>query len=189
MRSILTGGVARAANILAQICAIFLFFPPLVAHGAEETGWEPTFFIDPPGWHEQASRLPAPPDQDRLQEVAGSTGSFPYRVYIDPQSLTIGDDRVVRYTVVAISPSGARNITYEGLHCGEQAYRRYAYLADGQWQETRDSPWQSLRGSRTDHYRYVFYHHYMCDPGKPGLKADEILGNISASWGDLSDAE
>jgi len=189
MRSILSGGVARTANILAQVCAIFLFFPPLVAHGDEESGWEPKHFIEPDNWHEQTTRLPAPPEQDRLQEVPVRTGSFPYQVFIDPQSLTIGDDEVVRYTAVIISPSGARNVTYEGLHCGEQAYRLYAYLAGGQWQETQDSPWHSLRGSRTDHYRYVFYHHYMCDPERPSLKADEILGNISASWGDLSDAE
>ena len=56
--------------------------------------------------------MPAYPEEDRLLEVATSPGGLPFRVYIDPASLVMGDDQVARYTVVIISSSGVWNVSH-----------------------------------------------------------------------------
>jgi hypothetical protein len=48
-----------------------------------------------------------------------------FRYFVDAASLSVGADRIVRYTLVARSPSGVENITFEGLRCAGE-YRVYA---------------------------------------------------------------
>ncbi len=48
-----------------------------------------------------------------------------FRYFVDAASLSVGADRIVRYTLVALSPSGVENITFEGLRCSGE-YRVYA---------------------------------------------------------------
>ena len=100
-------------------------------------------------WQEQGSQLPAYPQDGRLLELNMDTTGF--RTYIDPQSLTAGADKVVRFTSVLVSASGVWNVTYEGLHCGEKSYRRFAYGSAGQWHELI----LSLLRAVSDHLRMV----------------------------------
>jgi len=43
--------------------------------------------------------------------------------YIDSKSLSVGTDGVVRYSVVIVSGSGARNVLFEGLRCATREFR------------------------------------------------------------------
>ncbi len=105
----------------------------------------------------------------------------PYRVYIDPRSLQTGKDRVVRFTSVLVSPSGVRNITYEGLHCGERAYRRFAYGAQGSWHGLPGSAWQPVTRGGISGYRSVLYYRYMCNPAEPHKDAEDIVRQLRSA--------
>jgi hypothetical protein len=166
-------------HVCRALTVCLLLVSPLAGgYGEESAGWSPRTFVEPAPWQEQAQGLPPYPEQERLLEVATSTGGQPYSIYIDPASLTMGADRVARYTVVIISSSGVWNVSYEGLHCGEQAYRRYAYGFDGRWQLLDDSPWLPVSGRGVNRYRKTFYDVYMCNPTEPFPKAGQVLGKL-----------
>lgn len=150
-----------------------------VAMAEDDAGWESnTTFIPPAPWREQQVELPAYPEEGRLLEAAIASGNYPYRVYIDPESLSVGADRVVRYAAVITSAAGARNITYEGLRCGSRDYRRYAYGTNGNWQALDGMPWERIMESGMGHYRYRLYRDYLCDATSDTLKRDEILRRL-----------
>jgi hypothetical protein len=143
-----------------------------------ESGWEPRNFQAPEPWRELDSMLPAYPLDKNLIDTRLSKPGSPYRIYLDTQSLTVTEDAVVRYTVVIVSGDGVRNVTHEGLHCGKNTYRRYAYGINGEWQELTDSPWLPLEGSGINAYRKTFYVDYMCDPAGPYPQPDEIIRKL-----------
>lgn len=127
-------------------------------------------------WIEQGVRLPVyPSNLDELIQLNVVTQSLPYRVYIDPASLTTGKDQVVRFTSVLVSSSGVWNVTYEGLHCGERTYRRYAYGSDGVWHSLKQSTWTRVSGGGINQYRKLLYDDYLCEVATPYLSRDELL--------------
>ena len=81
----------------------------------------------------------------------------------------------MRFTTVIVSPSGVWNVTYEGLHCGERSFRRFAFGANDQWHALPDSGWQALTRSGTGRYRYVLYNFFMCNPGESRKDAGRIV--------------
>ncbi len=58
-------------------------------------------------WSELQAQLPPYPKQEQLiQFDAGS--ATPHRFFVDPASISIGDDQVVRYTLVVRTAGGRR---------------------------------------------------------------------------------
>jgi hypothetical protein len=167
-----------SGNPQSRVLLIFLLvFMAGQAAGFEdgESGWEPRNFQEPVPWRELDSELPAYPQEQNLLDTGVSTAGRPYRVFLDVPALSVTDDRIVRYTVVIISDDGIWNVSHEGLHCGNKAYRRYAYGVNGEWQEPGDSPWLPLDDSGINAYRWKFYMNYMCDPASPYLQAEQII--------------
>ena len=143
--------------------------------GEDESGWVPQPFQAPEPWRELDSELPAYPQDKNLLETGDGTSRRPFRFYLDVPSVSVTDDQVVRYTVVIISDDGIRNVTHEGLRCGEKAYRRYAYGINGEWHKLSDSPWLPLSGDGMNAYRSFYYENYMCDPASPYLQPEQII--------------
>jgi hypothetical protein len=95
----------------------------------------------------QADEQLVPPpqlDRARLVEVKFAlVADTEFRYYVDPESVSVGADRIVRYALVGRSPSGAENVTYEGLRCPDE-YRVYAVgRPDGSW-AGRPSEWRPI---------------------------------------------
>ena len=175
----------RRSIITFGSCLLILI--PILCHGAsiydEEGNWSREYVTEAPAWKEQQAELPAWPDPGRLLEVTVNRANFPFRVYLDPESLSIGEDRVLRYTVVVVSASGARNISFEGIRCGQRSYRRYAYGAGAAWVPLSDEPWRPLLEDGMDSYRYVLYRDYLCDLTNPFQKVEDVLRRIRYSRG------
>jgi hypothetical protein len=74
------------------------------------------------------------------------------RFGVDPASVSLGSDSIVRYVVVATGAGGAVNALYEGIRCNTAEFKVYArYNTGSGWTVASDSPWLSLhdaRGSR-----------------------------------------
>lgn len=90
-------------------------------------------------------QVPPPPlDRSRLVEIKlHSLAETEFRYYVDWGSVSAGEDRIVRYVLVARSPSGAENVTFEGIRC-QGEYRVYAVGArDGAW-GGRPSEWRPI---------------------------------------------
>ena len=64
---------------------------------------------------------------------------------IDEASLAVGTHEV-RYTLVATSSSGAKNISYEGIRCNGGKYRRYAIgRSDSTWYLSHRDEWLDIQ--------------------------------------------
>ncbi|HWA38258.1 MAG TPA: CNP1-like family protein [Burkholderiales bacterium] len=84
-------------------------------------------------------RYPAPGDLVEFR-VDGFAG---YRLFVDPASLSVGDE-TVRYTLVARSTAGAENVSYEALNCRSAEMRLLASgRSDGTW-VLQQSPWRPV---------------------------------------------
>lgn len=99
-------------------------------------------------------------------------GQRDFRYYIDGASLTVDAKGVVRYALVARSPSGVDNVTYEALRCKTNEYRVYALgRADGTW-GGRPSNWRPIAESRQLQHR-TLQREYFCPQNNPISDADE----------------
>jgi hypothetical protein len=177
--------LCRATHRKCRLVLFLLIFSPVIS-ADDDTGWTGAPVVEPPAWKEEAHGLPAYPGTDHLLEVPASLPGYDFRVFIDPESLSVGGDRVVRYTLVIVSSSGVRNISYEGLHCGKHEYRRYAYGSDGTWFTIEASPWQKVSDTGMDHYRHVLYWDYLCNPVRTNLDAASMLRSIRNPTGSAS---
>ena len=150
-------------------------------------GFEPDSYPGDKEWQELGTELPPWPERSTLIELDVDTGGRGYRLYIDPQSVASGKDRVVRFTSIMVSPSGVRNVTYEGLHCGKQEYRRYAYGLEEHWHALPGSVWSRLTRSGINQYRSFLYNHHMCNPAEPHRDADDIVRSLRSAASGIGD--
>ena len=71
------------------------------------------------------------------------------KIGVDPETLRITSDGIVRYVVVATSPSGNINASYEGIRCQTGEVKIYARRgATGQWNPVADPQWKPLNGNQ-----------------------------------------
>lgn len=64
---------------------------------------------------------------------------------VDPSTVSIGTDYVVRYVVVAYIPGGGSNAFYEGLRCETGQVKTYARTTvPGQWNRVASPQWREL---------------------------------------------
>ena len=133
-----------------------------------------------PDWRESA--VPPPPSFDpdhliRLESPPGSSLNFG----IDPATLSISPEGIVRYVVIAFRPGGARNVMYEGIRCATGQYRLYArYNAEGGWSMARDGDWQSLFESPAVRHALTFARAGACTGHSAGRSAEDIARALRA---------
>lgn len=127
-------------------------------------------------FEEEAATLPAYPGDAGLIEFRTRRNSD-NRFYIDRESLTIGKDRVVRYTVVVKSPSGASTVSYEGMRCKTAGFKVYAFGVEGKWREARDPEWRAIPALTPD-LHFALYKDYLCDGEAIGARTADQLRAI-----------
>lgn len=121
---------------------------------------------EPQVWKEGRVELPAWPRDSDLIEFRPELPSTPFRFYLDGRSLSRDPkDAVVRYTLVVDSPSGSRNVSFEGIRCTLRgAYRIYAYGADERFHSSGPSDWQPLPADGPEAYRMDLWRNRFCVP-------------------------
>ena len=131
-------------------------------------------------WAEQAGGLPAFPKDADLVPVAGPTTAT-LKLYIDKHSITVGSDQVVRLTYILESPSGVRNIFYEGYHCSAERYKTYAYgMPDGKFQKATNSGWRPIPNIEINNFRKLLDKDVLCTRYDSPRNKKEILSRIAA---------
>ena len=95
-------------------------------------------------WDEQKPQLPPFPKEENLVRVQVD-GGLGFDFFVDVESVSVGRDGVVRYTLVARSAGGATNIAYEGIRCKARERKLYAFgRADKTWSAARNPQWASI---------------------------------------------
>jgi hypothetical protein len=130
----------------------------------------------------QEAEAPPPPafDLSRLLPFEVSAMSS-LKFGIDPQTLSIGKDGILRYVMVATNTSGAMNAMYEGIRCNTGEYKTYArYYPGSGWTKASSAEWQPLRGTRSTS-TYYFSKQGGCPDGGPAVRIDEVLHELKRS--------
>jgi hypothetical protein len=142
--------------------------PAATAQQVKDTGAAAATFDTAP-WREQEVKLPLYPKTEHLIRFdTGPTSEL--RFFVDRDSLSVGEDGVVRFTLVAKS-DGATNVSYEGIRCSMRERKVYAYgRPDGAWREARDSQWVRIGPPVTDLHRFVLWNDYFC-PGRAPIRS------------------
>lgn len=123
---------------------------------------------------------PAPAfDMDKLVEIdVDARGSLQYGV--DPATVQIGEDGVVRYVMVARSSSGAMTAMYEGVRCSTGDYKLYARYNAGRWTPTDAPDWKSLWESTRIKHPLAFARQGGCDSRAAPSSVREIVRRLKS---------
>ena len=144
---------------MKRLAAFALAAQAAVGVAQPKSDWE--IEVERRGWTEGEYKLPPPPKADDLIEFYVSAGTD-FRFFIDGQSISIGKDGVVRYTLLARSPSGTENVTYEGIRCSEGKYRVYAYGRSGTGWTERTSDWRPIEAKTVQRSHHALWREYFC---------------------------
>jgi hypothetical protein len=105
---------------------------------------------------------------------------------IDPDTLTVSSDGIVRYVVVAVSGSGNVNAAYEGIWCRAGDVKTYARAGnDGKWDAVDNPEWKKLNASQPSMHALALARQGVCDGrSASGHSPRDILAKLRQSTSD-----
>lgn len=114
-------------------------------------------------WKEVDVVLPAYPHDTDLVAVAMAP-SDRLKLFVDTKSVSVAEDGVMRLALVVESPSGVRNVFFDGIRCETRAYKTYAIgAAEKTWIPVKQPAWREIPPSLRNAFRFQLYKHYACD--------------------------
>lgn len=164
---------ARAEAPVMRTCVLALLAAATIgatAAHAQWRGWDADFDENRKEWKEIEAKIPPyPKDVNLLPFEAGAAS--PHRFFVDAQSLSIGDDGVVRYSLVIKTGGGATNVTFEGIRCDTREQKYYALgHANGTWSRPRNPQWRRIEYQDVSRPRHVLFADFLCAGASPNTK-------------------
>jgi hypothetical protein len=157
-----------AAALSASVCTA----------SAQWSAWDADFDEGAKSWKEIEARIPVQPRSEDLVQFEGG-GASPHRFYVDARSLSVGEDGVVRYTLVVKAAGGATNVTFEGIRCESREQKYYAVgRADGTWVRARNPRWRRIEAQDLNRHHNVLYSDFLCSGRLPVRNAREMLQRL-----------
>lgn len=163
-------------RLRSPLCVALLVLLPGLAFG-DRGGRDDAFVPDPEPvrprdireaeeWKEGRVDLPPWPKDADLIEFRPDLPESPFRFYLDGRNLSRdAKDAVVRYTLVAESASGARNVSFEGVRCTlKGGYRVYAYGTGGRFSPIGSSDWLPIPETGSEAFRHDLWRNRFCVP-------------------------
>ena len=149
----------------------------MAAFGAAAQGKIP----EPVEWKEAETPPPPAFSVARIIPFEVSAGSG-LKFGVDPATLSIGKDGVLRYVVVAQSSSGTINAMYEGIRCTTGEYKTYArYNPSGGWNSATSPKWEDMRTGQRSRHAYQMARQGACPDGGVPVRLDEVLRELRRS--------
>jgi hypothetical protein len=119
--------------------------------------------VTDPDWKETEIPLPPAFNKDRLVPI-----EMPKYVSlsfgVDPATLTLTPDGIVRYVVVASNATGSISAMYEGIRCATGEFKTYArYTSSGQWSSVQNPQWQGLEDNLPSKHAIALARQGVCE--------------------------
>ncbi len=133
-----------------------------VAAHAQWAGWDYDNDREIRPWSELQAQIPKyPKDEELIRFDAGAASA--HRFYVDPSSISIGEDGVVRYILVIRTAGGASNVSFEGIRCESREQKTYAVgQRDGSWTRARNPQWRRIEYQEVNRHYGVLYRDFFC---------------------------
>ncbi len=128
-----------------------------------------------PDWQE--SEAPAPPQFSRDKLLALEMPPYVTLQFgIDPATLAITPDGIVRYVVVASNAGGSSSAFYEGIRCATGEVKTYARAGNsGQWTVVKDAQWRGLNDNQPSKHALAFARQAACEGATTARLAADIV--------------
>lgn len=152
---------ARHLAVLAALLAA-------TACWAEATGDEPV-------WKDGSPAVPPAFDARRVVALEMPRG-LTLTVGVDPDTISITPDGVVRYVVVTSNAGAVMGAMYEGLHCATRSNRVYArHTPDRGWTPHPDTPWRHNSETPGSRHALAFARTAACKGSTPNESVRSIV--------------
>lgn len=125
-----------------------------------------------PDWKEEQAPPPPAFNKDRAIRIEMPV-YMELNFGVDPETIVVGADGIVRYVMVASSRSGIVNAMYEALRCSTGEMRTYARYVSSGWENSADQEWRSLQDNRARH-AMAFAKQGACDGRFPRRTPQDI---------------
>ena len=142
-----------------RLLALGLLLACAAAQAQPKSDWETEY--EKRNWKEAEVVLPAFPRSEDFIEFAVSASSD-FHFYIDKASISVAKEGVVRYTLIARSPAGVENVSYEGIRCEGGEYRIYAYGNPNRAWRAVSQPWRPIQINTVQRWHQVLRREYFC---------------------------
>lgn len=94
------------------------------------------------------------------------------RFGVDPATLTLTADGIVRYVVLAVNAGGSINAMYEGIRCATGEVKTYArYTSNGQWSLVSEPEWKKLNDKLPSKHAMALASQGVCDGASTGASS------------------
>lgn len=155
-----------------------ILFAALTALGTLHTEARERPFVDEPSsdrddieagemWKERGVELPPYPEEADLVEFRVDDPHARFRYFIDGRNLEVGEDQVVRYTLVIRSGSGADNVSFEGIRCNVREFKTYAFgNGRGEFRPLKAPVWKRIQLHGPHRYHLNLREFYFCKPDR-----------------------
>ena len=136
--------------------------------------------LDNPDWVE----IPTPPppqfSKDHLIAIDMPL-HITVKVGVDPSTITVGTDGLVRYVLVMTNSSGSSNAIYEGIRCVSDEVKTYARSgASGQWNMVEKPAWKSVSENMPSLHAKAFARQGGCQ-SRLATSQQEIISALKAT--------
>jgi len=132
-----------------------------------------------PDWKEVEA--PPPPALKTTGLIPVEIERSALRFGVDPASVSLGRDGIVRYVIVAASSTGAVNAMYEGIHCKTGEYKVLArHNPDTGWSIAGNAEWRPLHGQQQSRHTLVVARTAACMGHGPNRSAAQIVRDLRA---------
>ncbi len=132
-----------------------------------------------PDWKE--SDAPPPPafNKDALVPV-DMPRHVTLKFGVDPKTLAITSDGIVRYVMVATNSTGSVNAFYEGIRCQTGEVKTYArFSASGQWSPVKNPEWAPLNANQGSRHALALARQGAChDRSTTAASVQEIVTRL-----------
>ena len=135
--------------------------------------------LDNPDWVEE--QIPPPPAFSKGDLIAIDMPlHLSVKVGVDPATIAVGTDGVVRYVIVMTNATGSTNAVYEGIRCITGEVKTYARLsASGQWSMVSTPVWKDLSENMPSRHAQAFAQQGGCQ-SRLATSPREIIAELKA---------
>jgi len=86
-----------------------------------------------------------------------------HRYFVDTRSVSLGNDGIVRYTMIIKTSGGATNVSFEGIRCEVREQKYYAIgRGDKTWARARNPQWRHIEPREYTAHHMTLYLEYLC---------------------------
>lgn len=130
--------------------------------------------VDTPPRTEDAAPPPPAFSRDRLIPIE-MPSYVTLKIGVDPETIAVGADGVVRYVVIMQNASGSTHAAYEGILCAAGDVKTYArWGASQNWVPVSEPRWRSMTDNLPSRHAFAISKQGGCD-GRTSARVADIV--------------